>query len=265
MDWINGFIGTFFNYSSQSVTAQDWLHSLLDYERLLFCVTDLVLIYETVTSSASVVRWLTLHSWTITLLRLTRSSRRVESSRVESYVTSDVQSASLSWNREHIWGLGPYFYYCQTFAGLLMWGAPSDERTGRSFTPAAGPRQRSHSPVRVPQGSWLCFTASDSGLPQPEELGHPYLYPSTTTWPSYAPGTGFPFRRLIRHSELRWRYYNRPPQGITSNYHMDGASKSADTAYDHAVIIFQHSSKLFIMYLVKSTEKLNETYSIHIS
>jgi hypothetical protein len=28
-------------------------------------VTDLVLIYESVTSSASVVRWLTLHSWTL--------------------------------------------------------------------------------------------------------------------------------------------------------------------------------------------------------
>jgi hypothetical protein len=28
-------------------------------------VTDLVLIYESVTSSASIVRWLRLHSWTI--------------------------------------------------------------------------------------------------------------------------------------------------------------------------------------------------------
>jgi hypothetical protein len=28
-------------------------------------VTDLVLIYESVTSSASVVRWLALHSWTL--------------------------------------------------------------------------------------------------------------------------------------------------------------------------------------------------------
>jgi hypothetical protein len=30
-----------------------------------FIVTDLVLIYESVTSSASAVRWLTLHSWTL--------------------------------------------------------------------------------------------------------------------------------------------------------------------------------------------------------
>jgi hypothetical protein len=43
------------------MTVYDSLHSLLDYECLLFCVTDLVLIYESVTS-ASVVRWLTLHS-----------------------------------------------------------------------------------------------------------------------------------------------------------------------------------------------------------
>jgi hypothetical protein len=45
-------------------------------------------------------------------------------------VTTDGQSASLSWNKAPIWGLRPDFYYCQTFAGLLMWGALSDERTG---------------------------------------------------------------------------------------------------------------------------------------
>jgi hypothetical protein len=43
-------------------------------------VTDLVLIYESVTSSASIVRWLTLHSWALNSLTsdlwLTRSSLR---------------------------------------------------------------------------------------------------------------------------------------------------------------------------------------------
>jgi hypothetical protein len=38
------------------MTVYDWLHSLLDYERLHFCVTDFVLIYEPGTSSVSVVR-----------------------------------------------------------------------------------------------------------------------------------------------------------------------------------------------------------------
>jgi hypothetical protein len=73
----------------------------------------------------------------------------------ESYITTDGQSASLSWNEAPAWGLRPYFFffYCQTFAGLLMWGALSDERTGVSFTIAPGPRQRSHFRVRVPWDS----------------------------------------------------------------------------------------------------------------
>jgi hypothetical protein len=68
----------------------------------------------------------------------------------ESYVTTDGQSASLSWNKAPIWCLRPDLYYCRTVAGLFMWGVLSDERAVLSFTAAAGPRQRSHSRVRVP-------------------------------------------------------------------------------------------------------------------
>jgi hypothetical protein len=71
-------------------------------------------------------------------------------SQSESYVTIDGQSASLSWDKAPISGLRPDFYYCRTLAGLLMWGALSEERTGLSFTNAAGTRQRSHSRVLVP-------------------------------------------------------------------------------------------------------------------
>jgi hypothetical protein len=35
-----------------------------------------------------------------------------------------------------IWGPRPDFCYCNTVAGLLMWGALSDERTGLSFGPS---------------------------------------------------------------------------------------------------------------------------------
>jgi hypothetical protein len=56
----------------------------------------------------------------------------------ESYISTDGQSARLSWNKEPVWGLPPDFYYYQTVAGLLMWGALSDERTGLSFTVFAG-------------------------------------------------------------------------------------------------------------------------------
>jgi hypothetical protein len=86
-------------------------------------------------------------------------------SQSRSYVTTDGLSASLSWNKVPIWGLRPDFYYCQTVAGLLMWGALWDERTGLSFTIAAGPRQRSHSRVWVTSDSRPYSFASDSRLP----------------------------------------------------------------------------------------------------
>jgi hypothetical protein len=54
-----------------------------------------------------------------------------------SNITTDSQSASLSWYQTPIWGSWPDFYSCQTIAGLLIWGALSDERMGLSFTIAA--------------------------------------------------------------------------------------------------------------------------------
>jgi hypothetical protein len=100
-----------------------------------------------------------------------------------------VQSASLSWNKAPIWGLRPEFYYCQTVADLWMWGALSDERTGLQFTIAVGPRQRRHVLVR--------------GSPN---LGpDPRIYiPQEQRGPIISPGTGFPFRRLLRLAGLRW-------------------------------------------------------------
>jgi hypothetical protein len=44
----------------------------------------------------------------------------------ESYVKTDGQPASLSWNKGPICGLRSDFYYCLTVAVLLMWGALSD-------------------------------------------------------------------------------------------------------------------------------------------
>jgi hypothetical protein len=52
----------------------------------------------------------------------------------QSYVTTDGQSASLSWNKAPICGLRPALYYCQTVEGLLIWCVLYNERTSRSFT-----------------------------------------------------------------------------------------------------------------------------------
>jgi hypothetical protein len=102
----------------------------------------------------------------------------------ESYDTTDGQSASLSWNKAPTWGSRSDFYYCQTVAGLLLWGALSDERTGLSFTIAAGLRERSYSRVRVPWDLRRYFTVSDLRL-------H--------------------FLRLLRLTGLRWRYSTPTP------------------------------------------------------
>jgi hypothetical protein len=89
-----------------------------------------------------------------------------------SYIMTDGQSASLSWNKAPIWDLQPNLYYCQTVAGLLIWGALADERTGLSFTIAAGPRQPNHSRVQVPWDLGPYFTVSGFRLP--------FLSPSRT-------------------------------------------------------------------------------------
>jgi hypothetical protein len=103
-----------------------------------------------------------------------------------------------------IWSLRPDLYYCQTFAGLLMWGALSDERTGLSFTTTAGPRQCSHSRVLVPWDSRPYFTVSNSRLSQPGRPGPRIYIPQERGGPVIFQGTGFPFRRLLRVAELRW-------------------------------------------------------------
>jgi hypothetical protein len=86
---------------------------------------------------------------------------------LESHITTDGQSVSLSWNKAPAWGLRTDFYYCEIVAGLLMWGALSDKRTGLSFTIVPGPRQRRHFRVRLLWDSLPYFTVSDSRLPFP--------------------------------------------------------------------------------------------------
>jgi hypothetical protein len=61
----------------------------------------------------------------------------------ESYITTDGQSVSLSWNKAPIWRLRPHIYCCQRVAGSFLWGALSVESTGLSFTIAASHGQRS--------------------------------------------------------------------------------------------------------------------------
>jgi hypothetical protein len=100
-----------------------------------------------------------------------------------------------------------------------MWGALSDERTGLSFTIAAGPRERSHSWVGLWQDSWPYLTVSASRHPQPGGLGLRIYIPQEQGGPVVLAGTGFPFHRLPRLAWLQWRYWNPPPHGDISSSH----------------------------------------------
>jgi hypothetical protein len=89
----------------------------------------------------------------------------------ESNVTTDGQSASLSWYKAPIRGLRPDFYFRTeygirlTVIFLIPWGALSDERTGLSFVCAAGPCQLSLSRVLAPWNLRPYSTVSDLRLP----------------------------------------------------------------------------------------------------
>jgi hypothetical protein len=116
--------------------------------------------------------------------------------------------------------LGPKtrFLYCQPVAGLLMWGALSNERTGLSFTIAIGPRQRRCSRVRVQRDSWPYFTVSGSTLLQPGGPGPRIYIPQAQVGRVILPGTGFSFRHFLRLEGLRWKYSNPPARGqLTRN------------------------------------------------
>jgi hypothetical protein len=73
-----------------------------------------------------------------------------------------------------------------------------------------------HSQVRAPRDSWPYFTVSYSRLPQHGGPGPRINIPQEQSDPVTAPGTGFPFRRLILFSGIRWRYWNPPPHAMNS-------------------------------------------------
>jgi hypothetical protein len=64
-----------------------------------------------------------------------------------------------------------------------------------------------------PAGLRQYFTVPDSRLPQPGGPGPRIYIHHEQGGPVIRPGTGFPFRRLLRLAGLRWRYSNPPPRG----------------------------------------------------
>jgi hypothetical protein len=104
-----------------------------------------------------------------------------------SHVTTDGQSASLSWNKAPIWNLGLDVYYCQAVAGLLI-GALSLTR-GRFC----------RLQLLLVLASAVLLGAESPGtrdhilLSQIRDSPNLYLYPPGARWPSYAPRHWVPF------------------------------------------------------------------------
>jgi hypothetical protein len=80
---------------------------------------------------------------------------------------------------------------------------------------SAGPRQHSYTQGSVPRNSWSHFTVSDSRLLEPGGPGPRIYIPQEQGSLVIPPGTGFPFRRLLRLAWLRWWYSTQLPHGWT--------------------------------------------------
>jgi hypothetical protein len=79
-----------------------------------------------------------------------------------------------------------------------------------------GSRQRSHSWVRIPGTHEHILLPKIRDSPNLEGQISVFISPKEQGGPVIPPGTGFPFRRLLRLAEQRWRHSNPPPRGDLS-------------------------------------------------
>jgi hypothetical protein len=113
----------------------------------------------------------------------------------------------------HLGPMTEFLLYCsQTVTGLLMWGALSDERAKLLLVLASKSR------IRVPRDSRPYFTVLHSRLLQPGGPGPRIYFPQEHGCLVVPPGTGFPFRRLLRPAGLRWRYSTRVHTGFGTKF-----------------------------------------------
>jgi hypothetical protein len=142
----------------------------------------------------------------------TRSSR--SRSRSQSYVTTDGQSASLSWCQASSETQDQIFVTARRLR--FSWcGAPSltRGRVCRLKLLLVSPVQSFSS--SSPAGLMTIFYCLRFETPlQPGGTGPSIYIPHEHGGPVIRPGTGFPFRRFLRLAGLRWRYSNPPPHWL---------------------------------------------------
>jgi hypothetical protein len=110
-------------------------------------------------------------------------------------------------------------------AGLLMWGALSDERTGRLQLLLA--RASIAILGSEPHGTHDHVLLSQIGdSPNLEGQVPVFINPQEQGGPVIPPGTGFPFCHLLRLAGLQWRYWNPSP-------HRRWNSANGETKFEH--------------------------------
>jgi hypothetical protein len=107
------------------------------------------------------------HLFSVVLHGLIWSGLNLRERESLSYITTDGQSASLSWFQAPIWGLWPDFYYCPTIAGFDM-VRPLWREDGSVF----------YNVQCTIYNAFYCLRFETRSL---------YLYPPGTGWPGYAP------------------------------------------------------------------------------
>jgi hypothetical protein len=141
--------------------------------------------------------------WPATVSRLVYLSQ----SQSQSCVTTDGQSASLSWYQAPSGAQDPI---CITIRQLgVCWCGAPPLTWGRVCRLQFCWPSPAHSRVKFPRDSWPYFSVSDSRVPQPGGPS-PHIYiPQKQDGPVIPQGTGFPFRRLLRLAGLRWSIRTR--------------------------------------------------------
>jgi hypothetical protein len=157
----------------------------------------------------------------------------------------DWRSVSMSWYRAPLWDLWPDITSCRNVAALKLKFLVSGsclERMTRFFFPVWQLWVSWSSAPSLARG-WVCnsllqlllglaravtlgsnsrwtpdhILLSHFRLPQPGGPGSRIYIPREQGVPVIPPGTGFPFRRLLRVAGLQWRNSNPPPHGFVWN------------------------------------------------
>jgi hypothetical protein len=126
-------------------------------------------------------------------------------SQIQSYVTTDGRSASLSWNKAHIWGRQLRVCWCGALS-LTRESVCRLQFLDLANAVILGFESRGTLPVAYKYGE-LALQVGGSLESKTVECGH-------EGGPVISPGTGFHFRSLLRLAGLGWTYSTPPPQPL---------------------------------------------------